>query len=340
MPWQRTSLGKDRQRPIFDSTERPWRRREGHCKLQIANLKLKIKIFLLFFLIPTLLYAKTPPFKNFNHPRLIETGELAGVIDHPSIRIVDMRTSLLDYLKSHIKNAVYLHFENLLVPQDGIPAQAPDRICLERLLGDALSVSNDMWVILYSEKSNPNATFLAWYLDYLGHKRVGVMNGGWEKWVLEKLPTTQEYPSLLPKKFFGRVIRESLAEKKWIRDRLSLKSVVIVDARPPKQYSGEEGEEIRKGHIPGARNIFWETTLEGDEIRVWKKKEDLEKLFAESGVVKDKEIIVHCRTGREASHVYFTLKYVLGFSNIRLYRGSWVEWSADKNLPIKTGMDP
>jgi len=294
----------------------------------------------LFFILPNHLSAKTPPFKNFDHPRLIETGELVGLISHPSIRIVDMRTSLLDYLKGHIPNAVYLHFENLRVPRNGIPAQAPDRICLERLLGDSLSISNDMWVILYSEKSNPNATFLLWVLDFLGHKRVGILNGGWEKWVSENHPTTQSYPLLLSKKFFGRVKRESLAEKKWVRDRILSKDVVIVDARPPKQYSGEEGEEIRRGHIPGARNIFWETTLEGDEIRIWKKKEDLEKLFAEYEVVKDKEIIVHCRTGREASHVYFTLKYILGFSNIRLYRGSWVEWSADKNLPIKMGMDP
>ena len=294
----------------------------------------------LFFILPNHLSAKTPPFKNFDHPRLIETGELVGLISHPSIRIVDMRTSLLDYLKGHIPNAVYFHFENLRVPRNGIPAQAPDRICLERLLGDSLSISNDMWVILYSEKSNPNATFLLWVLDFLGHKRVGILNGGWEKWVSENHPTTQSYPLLLSKKFFGRVKRESLAEKKWVRDRILSKDVVIVDARPPKQYSGEEGEEIRRGHIPGARNIFWETTLEGDEIRIWKKKEDLEKLFAEYEVVKDKEIIVHCRTGREASHLYFTLKYILGFSNIRLYRGSWVEWSADKNLPIKMGMDP
>jgi thiosulfate/3-mercaptopyruvate sulfurtransferase len=294
----------------------------------------------LFFILPNHLSAKTPPFKNFDHPRLIETGELVGLISHPSIRIVDMRTSLLDYLKGHIPNAVYLHFENLRVSQDGIPAQAPDRICLERLLGDSLSISNDMWVILYSEKSNPNATFLLWVLDFLGHKRVGILNGGWEKWVSENHPITQSYPLLLSKKFFGRVKRESLAEKKWVRDRILSKDVVIVDARPPKQYSGEEGEEIRRGHIPGARNIFWETTLEGDEIRIWKKKEDLEKLFAEHEVVKNKEIIVHCRTGREASHLYFTLKYILGFSNIRLYRGSWVEWSADKNLPIKMGMDP
>jgi thiosulfate/3-mercaptopyruvate sulfurtransferase len=294
---------------------------------------------LLSFLPPSL-HAKTPPFKNLDHPRLIETVELAPVIDHPSIRIVDLRTSFLDYLRGHIPNAVYLHFENLRVPRNGIPAQLPDRISLEKLIGDYLSVSNDMWVILYSEGSNPNATFLLWVLDFLGHKKVGVLNGGWEKWVSERLPTTQAYPSLLPKKFFGRIKRETLAEKKWVQDRLSAKNGVVVDARPPKQYSGEEGEEIRKGHIPGARNVFWETTLEGDEVKVWKKKEDLEKLFAESGVVKQKEVIVHCRTGREASHLYFTLKYVLGFPNVRLYRGSWVEWAADQNLPVKMGMDP
>jgi thiosulfate/3-mercaptopyruvate sulfurtransferase len=251
-----------------------------------------------------------------------------------------MRTSLLDYLKGHIPNAVYLHFENLQVPEKGIPDQAPDRIYLERLLGDSLSLSNPMWVILYSDKSNPNATLLAWTLDYLGHKKVGILNGGWEKWNSEKLPTPQEYPSLSPNKFFGKVIRDTSAEKKWILDRLTAKNVVILDARPPKQYSGEEGEEIRRGHIPGAKNVFWETTLEGEEVKVWKKKEDLEKLFAESRVTKDKEIIVYCQTGKEASHLYFTLKYVLGFPHVRLYRGSWVEWAADKNMPVKIGMDP
>ncbi len=298
-----------------------------------------ILISIIFFL-PGFPFAKTPPLKNFDHPRLIETRELLNLTSHPLIRIIDMRTSLLDYLKGHIPNAVYLHFENLQIPEKGIPDQAPDRIYLERLLGDSLSLSNPMWVILYSEKSNPNATFLAWTLDYLGHKKVGILNGGWEKWNSEKLSTPQEYPSLSPNKFFGKVIRDTSAEKKWILDRLTAKNVVILDARSPKQYSGEEGEEIRRGHIPGAKNVFWETTLEGEEVKVWKKKEDLEKLFAESRVTKDKEIIVYCQTGKEASHLYFTLKYVLGFPHVRLYRGSWVEWAADKNMPVKIGMDP
>jgi thiosulfate/3-mercaptopyruvate sulfurtransferase len=197
-----------------------------------------------------------------------------------------------------------------------------------------------MGIILYSEKSNPNSTLLAWTLDYLGHKKVGVLNGGWEKWVSDRYPITQAYPSLLPSKFFGKVIRETAAEKKWIKDHLSAKNVVIVDARPPREYSGEEGEEVRMGHISGARNIFWDTTLEGDEVRVWKKREDLEKLFAESGVTRIKQVVVYSQRGREASHLYFTLKYVLGFPHVFLYRGSWVEWSADKTLPIKPGMDP
>jgi thiosulfate/3-mercaptopyruvate sulfurtransferase len=284
--------------------------------------------------------AKSPPIRNFNNPRLVESDELKDLINHPLVRVVDMRTSLLDYLKSHIPNAVYLNFEHLRTPDHGVPAQIPDRVCLEKLLGNNLSVSNNMWVILYSEKSNPNATYLAWVLDLLGHRKIGIFNGGWEKWVAEGKPVTQEYPTLLPRKFFGKVNREVLAEKKYVRDHLTARDVLVVDARPPVQYSGEEGEEIRKGHIPGARNLFWETTLEGTEVRVWKKKEDLEKLVADVGRTRDKETIVHCRTGREASHVYFTLKYVLGFHKVRLYRGSWVEWSADMNLPIKTGMEP
>jgi thiosulfate/3-mercaptopyruvate sulfurtransferase len=169
---------------------------------------------------------------------------------------------------------------------------------------------------------------------------VGILNGGWEKWMGEDLPQAQTYPRLSSKKFFGRIKGEILAEKKWVFDRLAARKGVIVDARPPKQYLGEEGGEIRRGHIPGATNIFWETTLEGDEIRIWKKKEELEKLFTEAGITKNKEVIVHCRTGREASHLYFTLKYVLDFPKVRLYRGSWVEWSADRNLPVRIGTEP
>lgn len=308
-------------------------------KKQRAHIVGGILVFMALFP-PCFLSAKTPPLKNLDHPKLMETRELFSLIDHPSIRIVDIRTSLSDYLRGHIPGAVYLHFENLQTPDKGIPDQPPDRIFLERLLGDNLVLSNPMGIIIYSEKSNPNATLLAWTLDFLGHKKVAVLNGGWEKWVSERFPVHRAYPSLSPNKFFGKVVPEAAAEKKWIKDRLSAKNVLILDARQARQYSGEEGEGVRRGHIPGAKNICWEATLEGEEVKVWKKKEELEKLFAESGVTRDKQIVVYGETGKEASHLYFTLKHVLGFPHVSLYRGSWVEWSADKTLPVKIGADP
>src|SRR4030042_637794 len=141
MRWPLISPGKNQQRPIFNSTGRPLRRREEHCKLQTANCKLGIGhtgrrslhllmgcffSFSLLFL-PTFLDAQTPPLKNMNFPRPIETAELVPLVNHPSVRIIDMRSSLLDYLKGHIPNAVYLHFENLRVARHGSPAQGPDR---------------------------------------------------------------------------------------------------------------------------------------------------------------------------------------------------------------------
>ncbi len=270
----------------------------------------------------------------------MEAEELVPLLYHPSVRIIDMRGSLLEYLKSHLPNAVYLHYEALRVPNNGIPAQSPDRIYLEKLIGDYLSVSNPMWVILYSEKSNPNATLLAWIFDYLGHKKVGILNGGWERWSTGGFPTTQIYPKLTPQKFFAKVNLQTIADKKYVQGHLSSKGTIIVDARPPRQYSGEEGEEIRRGHIPGAKNLFWEMALEGEEIKFWKKEAELRNLLSHLNITEDKEVIIHCRTGREASHLYFTLKYLVGYPNVRLYRGSWVEWSADPNLPFKTGASP
>lgn len=285
-------------------------------------------------------YGKISITKNLNLPALVETKELKSLIYNPSVRIIDLRSSLSDYLRSHIPHAYYLHSENLMIPEKGIPAQNPNRIYLERLLGENLCIANNMVTILYSEKSNANTTFFAWSLEYLGYKKFAILNGGWEKWVLDQLPVSQEFSSFPSRKFFGKVFNEILAEKRYILKRFHEKNLIIIDVRTPKEYSGEEGDEIRKGHIPGAINIPWETTLEGNEVKVWKKKEDLERYFFKFGVTKDKEVIIYCRTGKDASHLYFTLKHILHFPNVRLYRGSWIEWSADISLPVKVGYEP
>lgn len=47
-------------------------------------------------------------------------------------------------------------------------------------------------------------------------------------------------------------------------------------------------------------------------------------------------VIVYCNTGHQASETFFTLKYRLGFPDVRLYNGSWLEWSMTPGTPRET----
>ncbi|MFM7787640.1 MAG: rhodanese-like domain-containing protein, partial [Microcystis panniformis] len=47
-------------------------------------------------------------------------------------------------------------------------------------------------------------------------------------------------------------------------------------------------------------------------------------------------IIVSCSTGREATLQYIVLKHLLGYPKVRIYEGSWTEYSTT-DLPVATG---
>src|SRR5690606_16577778 len=102
------------------------------------------------------------------------------------------------------------------------------------------------------------------------------------------------------------VREDMIVDAEWVHARLNDPQVAILDARPPAEYTGETpGEGVtRPGHIPGARNVFWQTLVESPEMQTLKSEAELRQFFREAGVDDDDTIVAYCRTGGQASFLY------------------------------------
>ena len=92
---------------------------------------------------------------------------------------------------------------------------------------------------------------------------------------------------------------------------------------------------MRGGHIPGARNIPWSQAVNEND-GTFKSAEELRQIYQIThGFKPQDELIAYCRIGERSSHTWFVLTYLLGFSNVRNYDGSWTEWGNLVGSPIE-----
>lgn len=272
-------------------------------------------------------------------PGIVSTDTLAAWLRERPVSLVDVRTDVSTYLKDHLPGAVFLHTETLRASQGGVPTQLLDPSSYADLFG-RLGFSFDRPVVIYSagETHNIDATFLAWLLAGFGHPRVYVLDGGYFKWLLEHRPVDQRYPRVTATQFPPSAFEPERASLEEAELAMRTGNTVLVDARPPDQYAGEAGAQIRRGHIPGAISHYWQSdlTLAGFG-HVWKPPAQLRVEYAAQGITPDKAIIAYCNSATEASHVHFTLRYLLGYPRVKVYVGSWTEWAARAELPAATG---
>lgn len=253
-----------------------------------------------------------------------------------NVRILDVRPDPHDYFAGHVPNAVHIADATLRGPLYGVPVQYQDPEILAKLLSRA-GVKNTDRVVVYSDGPNVlGATMVAYVLHRMGHPKVMVMDGGWTAYKASQ-SVTQAYPRYTEAKFKPRedkTLRVTLDEVKILKDR---KTVKFIDARPEKAYRGEISTWMRNGHIPGAFNIDWHTLMDSNNPHQFKSIDAIKAIMAEKGIGSTDDIVLYCGTSREASLEFMTLKYILGFPKVRLYEGSWTEYSSIAELPIETG---
>lgn len=267
--------------------------------------------------------------------RTVEEAEEAS--KDSNFVFIDLRKAD-EYKMGHIANARSVwrsDIQNTSLPYGGMRAE---KETLEELLS-SLGVASNHKIIVYDEKGNVDAARLWWMLQLYGHEQSYLFNGGLTGWKEAGYALDTAAPSFLPSQFeFSDAPKsEWLATKEDVLELQSQANGFILDTRSEKEFTGEEMKNgaFRAGHIPSAVWIDYCKALYYDGNQEFRNLEELEELYASAGFTKDAPIIVYCQSGVRSAHTTFVLRELLGYTNVKNYDGSWIEWSYYEELPIE-----
>ncbi|MDN6328856.1 MAG: sulfurtransferase [Brachybacterium sp.] len=277
-------------------------------------------------------------------PPLLDTAALHALLEDAAggirpVRLLDVRWALDGskghgtYLTGHLPDAVYLDLDTELAaparPEAGrhpLPEPEDFAASLRRA-----GVSEDTLVVAYDDSNGAPAGRLVWMLRALGFE-AAVLSGGLAAWDGE-LETAEVRPE-----------PGDVSARDWPLDRIATADEVaagqalVVDARAPERYRGEvEPIDPRAGHVPGAVNLPFDGNL--DENGRFMDPQELRRRFEAAGVSADRETIVYCGSGVTATHDLLALESA-GFTRLRLFPGSWSQWSAEEARPVAVGPNP
>lgn len=276
---------------------------------------------------------------------LISTSELAVSINDPDFVIVDCRFDLQNkdwgrenYLEHHIPGAVFVDQDQDLcgeiTPSSGrhpLPEPA-DFIKTVRRLG----ISNSSQVIAYDTAGGGMAGRLWFLLNYYGHQKVALLDGGFPAWIAENRPIVKGQQLNQPSMFSGHPDETMILKTADVKKNLFDHSFSLIDSRAPERYRGEvEPLDPVAGHIPGALNRFYGDNL--DKRGLFLPAPEIKAAFLKVlGDNSSDKAAVYCGSGTTACHNYFAMTYA-GLPRPKIYIGSWSEWIRDPQNPISTG---
>lgn len=262
---------------------------------------------------------------------IVETEWLASHANDPNVRIVDMRAQAQAYADGHIPGAVFL--PNAAIRDvKNVPDFVPTKADFEKLMS-SLGISNNTRVIAYDERGGIYAARLWWILNYYGHNKVALLNGGWLKWAKEQRAASKDTPKIASATFVAKPDRRWIATAQDVVSAIDKPGIRIVDARTSQEREGKDLRNIKNGgYIPSSTPIYWEDALD-PESKTFKPADQIEKLYKEHGILPSDEVITYCQVGMRASHDLFVL-HLLGYNKLRNYYGAWEEWGNRDDLPI------
>ena len=275
-----------------------------------------------------------------NPDALISATKLKEIKDQDDVKVFDFRHPA-KYKVGHVPGAIQIYRsdeENPNAEYGGMRA-TPEQ--MEKLLQEK-GVNNGDLIVIYDDRADYDASRMWWILTMYGYDNVKLLDGGIVRWKGLGFETSTSSPDLAKGNFtFDRSkmnIDKWLATKEEVNTAIDKGDVVILDTRSKKEYTGKSDRGDRSGRIPSCTWIEWKEAVNGGKSkgpRTFKTAAELKKVYESKGVTPDKEIIPYCQSAVRSSHTTFVLTQLLGYDKVQNYDGSWIEWSAEKELPVE-----
>ncbi len=278
------------------------------------------------------------------NPELLVSPEtVAENIGKPDWVVVDCR-DLKDYAKGHIPGAISLGNRCDKAFRDSTARIFRDIGKYEKLLGK-VGIGNDTHVILYHGDIGTltRATVAFWVLEYLGHDKVHLLNGGLDAWRkagnrLDNTPTMKE-----PTTFKANVVagRYGSTDEVLQVARGELPDVQLLDSRSAKEYAGTDIRAIRGGHVPNTTlNVSHTDTLAQAKDPKSGKMVPVAYLDPDAVAAKfasldpNKRTLAYCQTGTRSTMTYLQLR-LLGFKDPANWDESWRVYGSQLSYPVE-----
>lgn len=275
---------------------------------------------------------------------LVSTDWLAQHLKDPDLRVLDASWYLPDagrdpkaeYLEAHIPGARFFDIDEISDARSDLPHMVPP---VEKFMSRmrAMGVGDGHQVVVYDGAGLLSAARVWWMFKLMGQENVAVLDGGLPKWVAEGHATEDMPPIPRDRHMTVRFQNVLVRDVTQVSQASKLGEPQIVDARAPARFRGdapEPREGLRAGHIPGARNVHYETLMNAD--KTMKLPDEARAVFEAAGVDLTKPIITSCGSGITAAILGLSLQRI-GHRNWALYDGSWSEWGMFPTVPVATG---
>lgn len=240
-----------------------------------------------------------------------------------------------DYAKGHVPGAVNLPAGRLQDPLSERGALLPWPELAQRLARVGIGAEGP--VVLYDDSGLVPSARLFWILECFGRGQVQLLDGGIPGWQSAgfELESRENPGTAVPPLTVPVAVPDALALKSHIEEALEDPNTVIVDARSEAEYRGVLPTAKRNGHIPGAVHCNWEEHIRDLFDPTFRPLEELRERYRGLGLSPENQVIVYCRSGARSSHSYVTLR-MLGYTRVRNYAGSWLEWGNDPHTPVES----